>query len=113
MENKEAVAERMRRYRAKKRAVNEVAPERAEFALPGQGIPVLLKMIDALENRVGLLESRVLALESRDSVEPVVDRVMKGGKRSFLPSRRVGSENSADDLFRRVMEAKERRLGVR
>jgi len=104
MEDKEKVKERVRRYRERKSQEKKVSgivnPKLAPISTAVN--PVLLGLIGDLEKRMSALESRMEVLESHESVSPVVDRIMTH-KRG----------DTADDLFRRVMLAKEKRLGVR
>jgi hypothetical protein len=100
MESKEAVRERMRRYRQKKRG--DAPVDRSIITMPPEVInPVIMKMFKDIEVRLSVLESR-------PAVEKVVTAVTRG-KTNAVSTQRL-PENVSNDLFKRVIAEKEARL---
>ncbi len=101
MEDKEKVAERVRRYREKKKVPKEI--ERL--------VDPCMPLISALQSRVTVLESEVKALQAVTSLP------MEALKRASTVAEKVVSKGvgkpalNAADLFARVVAEKEARLG--
>jgi len=91
MESKEAIRARVKRFRERKKAqVDEVSSEVGDASF--------FVHIKRLEGLIGDLDKRVSRLEV-------------GGIDIIRPKRDPDVGIDRDDLFRRVMKAKERRLG--
>lgn len=106
MEDREAVRERMRRYREKKKGVVSVGKDIHAASLGTShvegGMEVILGMLKKIQQdfheQMRAVNERLTALESREAVEPVVKEVQ----------RRHGKPEP--DLYKRVMAEKARRL---
>lgn len=102
-ESKEAVKERMRRYRENKKKTRPVvAPSKeiTEKVISPQPSPAWLQLLGALEKRVSSLEGRLLLLESVPESQGV----------GSLAKKVKESKEDTSSLFDRVVAEKERRM---
>jgi hypothetical protein len=107
MESKEAVRERVRRFRMQKRGAVSPSTEPKEItvATPDVINPVILRMFRDVDVRLSVLEAR-------DAVEPVVREVLGGsrGRVDVVGKQVQKTKDSPADLFKRVVAEKAARV---